>query len=227
MQHKVTVAIAAVVLFSCAGVVGWQARSMAQMREQITALQQQVGNNNTNVLPGIVQAPNLQTQPVNPPISPFGGNSPSNNPQNLLGNQNDPFADFDRLQQEMMDHMQQLMAGGMPNSLFDNDSFGFGSSLSAQQPDVNLSENDEAYVIIIDIPQDSDAEVSASVDGNELNIEGKITVKNASSSNGSSFTSSQSSQFARSMPLPADADPDGLTNVTEENQVVITIPKQA
>lgn len=229
MQHKVTVAILAVALLACAGLVGWQAWSIGQMREQLTALQQQVGNPHASILP----SPSPQAQPVNPPSSLFGGgNNLNSDPQGLLGNQNDPFADFDRLQDEILEHMQQLMAGGMPDSLFDDDffagdKFGFGSSLNTQEPELNMSENDDSYVITIDIPEDSNAEVSAAVDGNELNIEGKITVKNDGSNNGSSFTSTESRQFARSMSLPPDADPNGLTNVTEANQVVITIPKHA
>jgi len=228
MQHKVTTVTLAIALLACSGLVGWQAWSIGQMREQLTALQQEVGNPHTSILPSSNSSPLPGTQqPVNPPSSLFGGNGSNNNPQSLLGNQNDPFADFDRMQEEMLAHMQQLMAGGGPGGLFDSDSFGFGNSLGVQEPQLNMSEKNDAYVITIDIPEASNAEVSASVNGNELNIEGKITVKNDGSNNGSSFMSSQSKQFARSMPLPPDADPEGLTNVTEEHQVVITIPKQA
>jgi HSP20 family molecular chaperone IbpA len=226
MQHKVKVTILSVAVLALAGLIGWQAWSIGQMREQLAALQQQVGN------PNVLTTPGTQAQPAVPPSSLFGGNGLNNVPGGIFNNQNDPFADFDKLRDEMFDHMQQLMEGGMAGSLFDDDffgagNFGFGGGLNTQEPEVDLSEKDDAYVITIDIPKNSNAEVSATVEGNQLNIKGKITVNNDSSNNSSTFMSTQSRQFARSMPLPADADPDGLTNVTKENRVIITIPKQA
>jgi HSP20 family molecular chaperone IbpA len=235
MQHKVAIPVLAVLLAGCAGFAGWQAWSIGQMREQLTVLEQQVGNANVGILPAPGQLqppPAVPVVPAFPPVS--GGNgSTTINPNGLSGSQNDPFADFDRLQNEMLEQMQQLMATGMPGGLFDNDLFGgngfsSGSSLNSQEPQLSMEEDKDSYVITIPIPEDSNAEVSASVEGNALNIEGKITVKNdGSNNNGSAFTSTQSRQFARSMQLPPDADPDGLTNVTEDNQVIITIPKQA
>jgi HSP20 family molecular chaperone IbpA len=231
MQNKVVIPVLAVLLLASAGFAGWQAWSLGQMSEQLTALQQQVGNTNTNALPA--RNP-LQPQTPVPSAPPNSSNGLNLGPNGLLGNQNDPFADFDRLQEEMLDRMQQMMGGNMPGGLLDDDFFGFGSNifnfgsgLNAGQPQVKMTEDDDAYVITIPIPEDSNAEVSASVEGSALNIEGKFTTKNDGTNNGSVFTSTQSSQFARSMPLPPDADPDGLTNVTEEHQVVITIPKQA
>jgi HSP20 family molecular chaperone IbpA len=232
MQHKVTIPILAVLLAASAGFAGWQAWSMGQMREELTALQQQVGNTSNNAL----TAPNMfQAQPTLPASPPGAGSNGLNiDPNGLLGNQADPFADFDRLQNEMMERMRQMMAGNGVGGLLDDDFFGFGGNtfsfggnLGSRQPQLNMTEQNDAYVITIPLPADSNAEVSASVEGNSLNIEGKITTKNDASNNGSAFTSTQSSQFARSMQLPPDADPDGLTNVTEDNQVIITIPKQA
>jgi HSP20 family molecular chaperone IbpA len=239
MQHKVVIPVLAVLLAGCAGFAGWQAWSIGQMRDQLTTLQQQVGNGNVGILPAPGQ---LQTQPLAPALPPVaGGNGSSIAPNGLFGNQidpNDPFADFDRMQNEMLEQMQQLMAGAMPNGLFDNDLFdddlfggkkpGVGGGLNSPEPQLSMEEDKDSYVITIPIPEDSSAEVSASVQGGALNIEGKITVQNDSSNNkGTAFTSTQSRQFARSMPVPADANPDGMTNVTEDNQVIITIPKQA
>lgn len=233
-QHKVTIPILAVLLVASAGFAGWQAWSMRQMHDQLTALQQQVGNtSNAAILPAPGQ---LQPQPVVPALPPNAGGNPLNiDPNGLAGSQNDPFADFDRIQNEMMERMQRMMAGNLPGGLLDDDlfgfgggnNFGFGGSAATQQPQLNMTEDKDAYVITIPIPEDSNAEVSASVEGSALSIEGKITTKNDNSTNGSAFTSTRSSQFARTMPLPPDADPDGLTNVTEDNQVIITIPKQA
>lgn len=228
MQHKVVIASAVAVVLLCTGLIGWQAWSIGQIREEITALQQQVAGSGNSLLAGA----GTQTQPVPPPASLFGGNGANNlSPGSPFSNQNSAFEEFDRLQAEMFDHMQQLLGTNTPGGLFDDnffaDAFGFDTGVNGQDPDLQMREQDDSYVITIDIPEDSNAEVSASVDGNELNIEGNITIKNDGSNTGSTFSSTQSRQFARSMPLPPDADPDGLTNVTEDGQVVITIPKQA
>ena len=209
MQHKVTIPILAVLLAGSAGFAGWQAWSMGQMREELTALQQQVANTNLLTAPGQSQA--QPTVPALPPAA--GGNGWNIDPNGLLGNQNDPFAEFDRLQDEMLDRMRQMMGGTMPGGLLDDDffafggnNFSFGGSLNSQQPQLNMTEEDDSYVITIPIPEESNAEVSASVEGSALNIEGKITTKNDRSNNSSAFSSTQSSEFARSMPLPPDAD---------------------
>src|SRR5688572_18826486 len=161
MQHKVTIFILAVLLVGSAGFAGWQAWSMGQMREQLTALQQQVGNTNANVL----TAPSpFQTQPTRPALPPAGGgNSLNIDPNGLLGNQTDPFADFDRLQNEMMERMQQMMAGNGAGGLLDDDffgfgggnKFGFGGGFNTQQPELNMTEKNDSYVITIPIPEDS------------------------------------------------------------------------
>src|SRR5687768_8061613 len=99
MQHKVKTVFLSLALLSCAGLIGWQAWSIGQMREQLTALQQQVGN------PDVLTMPGTQAQPTVPPSSLFGGNDLNNAPGGIFGNPNDPFADFDKLQEEMIDRM--------------------------------------------------------------------------------------------------------------------------
>ena len=99
------------------------------MREQLTALQQQARVPQASNVPSQVQG--TPTLSVNTPSSLTGrGSALNTNPQGVFGNQNHPFADFERLQNEMLEHRQQLMATGMSDSLFGSNSFGIGSSLN-------------------------------------------------------------------------------------------------
>jgi HSP20 family molecular chaperone IbpA len=191
-----------------------------------------------NAAPGTV-APNPVTPPQSPPQS-----SPVNPPGSATdpfsgffgGGSGDPFADFDQMRQQMEAQMQQLMGSmggpGGPGggSFFDDfDNFGGGGAFSgAAQPEINMSEKPDAYVITIDLPKgSSDVEVNTAVENGQLNIEGKLTVKHEDKQQGHNFTSQQTQEFSRSLPLPADADALGIRNETQGDQMIVTVPKLA
>jgi HSP20 family molecular chaperone IbpA len=178
-----------------------------------------------------------QATPVNPPGT---SGDPFDDFFSGFGNGADPFADFDQMRQQMEQQMQQLMGsmgaiggpggqssqGGSPFDPFNN--FNFGSAFSgAAQPGINLQEKPDAYVITIDLPKgSSDVEVNAAVENGQLNIEGKLTVKHEDQQQGHSLSSLQTQQFSRRLPLPADADPLGIHNETQGDQMIVTVPKQ-
>ena len=84
----------------------------------------------------------------------------------------------------------------------------------------------DSYQASIAIPDNSKVEITTEVNGRDLTIEGKVTVEQQSQPNGGGFSSMQTRHFARTLTLPADVDPLGISNETVHGQVVITIPKQ-
>jgi HSP20 family molecular chaperone IbpA len=255
MQSKLAITLMGSALVLGVGLIGWQTWTGNQMQTQLDQLQAQLENLHTQQqaanLPQLAAIPNggggitvapqpqqpappVQVNPVQPggatPVYPPG--STQLDPFGLFGGNGDPFAEFDRIQQQMHERMQQLMSGsGFADPFLDFDAFGpggfgFSSSFGTQnQPRFNYEETPDAYVVTVDIPDDSNIELNTEVNGQELTIEGKVTVEENNSNNGSSFTSRQTQQFAQTFSLPADVDPLGITNETKDSKVIITIPR--
>jgi HSP20 family molecular chaperone IbpA len=255
MQSKLAITLMSSALVLGVGLIGWQAWTGNQMKTQLDQLQAQLEKLHAQqpatapaqvaVIPGYSQgstttpaprqaAPLAQVTPVLPgggasPVNPPGGNQPD--PFGFFGG-GDPFAEFDRIQQQMHERMQQLMSGsGFADPFLDFDAFGpggfgFSSSFGLQnQPQFSYEETGDAYVVTVDIPEDSNIELNTEVNGRELTIEGKVTVEENSSNTGSAFTSRQTQQFAQTFSLPDDVDPLGITNETRDSKVIITIPR--
>lgn len=257
MQGKSTAVVLGSVAVIALGLLGWQSWNTHQLQQQVESLQQQVSAQQLSAplaQANPLSAPNAFTPPPaasNPPTSPINpqllapspaqppsaqGNPPlANNGDPFWGGQ-DPFEEMQRMQQQMHQHMQELMNGfGMGSagaSLFDMDPFqggpGFGSSMGfGAEPEFQFDETRDNYQVSVTIPQGSHVEVSTSTQGNNLTIEGKVTVEQSNQANGSAFRSQQTRQFARTLQLPEDVDLMGLTNETKGDRVLITIPKKA
>ncbi|MES2604924.1 MAG: Hsp20/alpha crystallin family protein [Pseudomonadota bacterium] len=227
MQDRKIAVITGVAAVAALGLVGWQSWNTQQLQQQVTELQQQLQQQVAQATP----VPPTSSAPTAPPSSP---------PADPLWGGQDPFAEMQRMQQQMHQHMQDLMSGfGMGNfgmdpngsSLFDMDPFqgglGFGSSMGfGGEPDFDFTETSDNYQVSISIPQGSNVEISTSTQGNNLTIEGKVTVEQDGQNNGGGFRSTQTRQFARTLQLPEDVDPLGVKNETQGDKVVITIPKK-
>lgn len=194
MQRKTTFITAASLAVGMAGLIGWQGWHTHQLQQQVAQLQQQV----------VAQSGNATTPQSLSNINPAGSGDPFRVGQ-------DPFADMQRMQEEM----HQLMSG-----------LGMGSMGFGADPEFDFSENADDYQLSIAIPDNSRVEVNTEVNGRDLTIEGKVTVEQQNQAGSSGFRSMQTRQFARTLTLPADVDPLGITNQTTNGQVVITLPKQ-
>ncbi len=205
MQGKTTVIAAATLAVAIAGLFGWQSWSNHRLQQELSALQQQIAS-----------------QQLPSPAAAAAGSS-------------DPFADMQRMQAEMHQRMQQLMEGfGMPGfgpSLFDEpfgNMPGFGSSMGlGADPEFTLQETVDSYQVSISIPADSNVEITTEVNGRDLTIEGKVTLQQQNQQGNGTFNSLHTRQFARTLTLPADVDPLGISNETRNGQVIITLPKQS
>lgn len=228
MQSKATV-IAATLAVAIAGLVGWQSWNTHQLQRQVVQLQQQIAAQS-----GSGAAPTASVIPPAGNSKPqIGAPVPQTNADPFWGAQ-DPFAEMQRMQDEMHQRMQQLMSGfgtgNFGSSLFDMDPFqsggGFGSSMGfGAEPEFGFTETVDSYQVSIAIPDNSQVEISTEVNGRDLTIEGKVTVEQQSHANGGGFSSMQTRQFARTLTLPSDVDPLGISNETANGQVVITLPK--
>ena len=242
MQNKVAVGLAAALAVAGVGLLGWQGWNTHQLHQQVVALQQQLaaGGNAQSPVPransGPLAPPATGSAPQqNSPLTPQGPTPLSPNADPFWGGQ-DPFADMQRMQQQMHQHMQDLLSGlgfDQPGaSLFDMDplqgGLGFGSSMGfGDDPKFTFKENADNYQLTIDIPQGSKVEINTSVHGRDLTVEGKVTAEQQSQNNkGGSYRSRQSRQFARTFSLPGDVDALGIRNETSGDHVVITLPKQ-
>lgn len=214
MQSKTAVAAAATLAVAIIGLVGWQSWNTHRLQQEVSALQQQLAS----------RAAAGPTQ-INPqsavPAAPLPGNT-------------DPFADMQRMQAQMHQRMQQLLddfgMGAFGASLFDEpfgSMPGFGSSMGfGADPEFALQETADSYQVSISIPTGSTVEITTEVNGRDLTIEGKVTLQQQDQQGTGGFRSLQTRQFARTLTLPADVDPLGISNETRNGQVIITLPKQ-
>lgn len=238
-RSKIAVAAAGAI---AVGVMAWQGWHTYQLQQQLTQLQQQVtGTAAAGPQPLAATPLPPTTAPALPPLSnssPFNSppfnSPPSNSPPGSIdpfwGGQ-DPFADMQKMQQQLHQRMQQLMSGsGFDkdfDSFFDLDpfqgGFGFGSTMGfGGEPHFEFKDANKNYEVAIDIPQGSNVEINTQMQGRELTIEGKVTSEQQTQGKA---TSRQTQQFARTFTLPADADSVGITTSNHNGKVVITIPK--
>lgn len=222
------------------GLIGWQTWTGNQMKTQLSQLQSQLqsiasqqmaGSNSGRTVPGTPQQ-GSSAEPLTSPVQPANpGGSIQVDPFGQGANA-DPFSDFDRIQQEMHQRMQQLLSGkGLADPFFSfepfgSGSFGFSSSFGLQsQPQFNFGETEDAYVVTVDIPPESSLELTTGLNGQELTIEGKVTIEESNKTGNGAFSSRQTQHFARTFTLPTDVDPLGITNQTIDSKVIITIPR--
>ena len=130
---------------------------------------------------------------------------------------NDPFA---RLLQ-MQNQMDRLFGPAFGNG----SRFSGGVLGAAASPGIEVSESDNDYQIVIDVPENGELELSTEIEDNSIWLAGSVNFSGSQniSSPTPSFTST--SQFSRSIPLSQEVDPLAMQTDQTDNAVVITIPK--
>ena len=244
MRIRTTMTLLSGALVVTAGLLGWQVYNTHRLHQQFSALEQQLQQRQDTTLPALnplalnpAPMPPTAGAPQSPPLAPPGAPLQTPAPDPLGGDPFDlffsgsgnMFSGFDQMRQRMEDHMRQLM-NGQGGSLFDFDGFGgFGGSAlpDTAQPQISMNEGDDAYTVTITLPEGSDVQLDTEVQNGQLNIEGTLTVEQKNEQQGRSFSSVQTQQFARSLPLPDDVDPLGMHSETRDNQVIVTLPKNA
>lgn len=118
--------------------------------------------------------------------------------------------------------------------LFDDDIFGrfFAPAARAQDeaarsPALDVSENDRAYTVKVDLPGITKDDVKITIDGRRVAIEARTT-KNEERKEGDRVVYSERSvaSYARSFTLPAEVDQAESDARIEHGVLTLTLPKK-
>lgn len=199
-KHLIILMIAGLGL--CLTLTAWLAWSNWQLQQQLDTLTENSSGLALQSEPDWMQRLPPQAMPV-PPTSPRW----------------DPFAELDRMQQQMDQWLQGSPFGlgaGPGSNLF---------SLASAQPDIRIEEDADAFQVYITVPEGSEIELNTEVDGQRLTVSGTIRAALDNSGNGFSTRFQSSSQFSRQFTLSSPVDSLAMTKETDQDQVIITLPK--
>ena len=93
-------------------------------------------------------------------------------------------------------------------------------------PSVDITENDEAFTILADIPGVDPKDIEISMDKGVLSIKGERKSEKVEEKENYRRVERQSGQFYRRFTLPESADADKIEAKSEHGVITITIPKQ-
>ena len=109
-----------------------------------------------------------------------------------------------------------------------NNNFGADLRGSASfTPRIDMQENDEAYIVRIDLPGADPEQIALTVEENQLIVSGKRDdLIEEKTENGMIIRRERrTGSFSRTLPLPTPIDPSGMTKEAVEGVIVITLPK--
>ncbi|MBC8191655.1 MAG: Hsp20/alpha crystallin family protein [Candidatus Marinimicrobia bacterium] len=132
----------------------------------------------------------------------------------------DVFKDFDEMQREMDQLFGRFSLNNRGNPYFDNVFGEFSSS-----PAMDFIEEQDQYVIRVDLPGAEDNSIDIRVDNGRLTLSAKtIQHKDEDKSN---YKRSErfSGKLQRTLSLPPDANSEEMTTTMENGVLKITIPK--
>lgn len=195
---------------------------------------------NTNVpddqkITGTTETNNLDGQegsPVSEPDETIADNRMMHNPPSLLddnfynnsfdANTWNPLAEIERMQRDMDRMFDQSFYNYNRRPDFRHH---FRQNISS--PKVDVREGKKGFTVIVDLQGLDEADISVTLDGRRLKIEGQqdfINQKQDSYGN-SVYRERRSGSFKRSITLPAAVRQDGMRTRAEDGILIITIPK--
>ncbi len=132
---------------------------------------------------------------------------------------------------EEMNRMQRVM-----NRMF-NDSFGrasridsdmFGGLGSSFDPAIDVKEQDDSYVVIIDLPGVNKDTINVSAQPNSVAISGERSIEKEQQDDTTGFYRAERSfgSFQRTIPLMEKIVPNQVTAETAEGILIIKLPKE-
>jgi HSP20 family protein len=128
---------------------------------------------------------------------------------------NNPWSLLDTLQRELSDSQAYRMAGDDASAATAN-----------WVPSVDISENDDEFTILADIPGVDPKDIDVSMEKGVLTIKGERHTENVEEKENYRRVERQSGQFYRRFTLPDSADAEKIEAKSEHGVLRITIPKQ-
>jgi HSP20 family protein len=124
---------------------------------------------------------------------------------------------MDQIQDEMNRLFRDSLRRGMPSGSF------------AYNPEIDFKETDKAYVVKIDLPGIDKDKINVKAENGALEISGeRESGREEKTKDGGLYRSERSfGSFLRTIPIPADADTQGLTAEEKQGVLTVTIPKLA
>ena len=131
---------------------------------------------------------------------------------------NNPWNLFDALQRDLynLDRSQDS------NQLDDEANV----ATASWTPSVDITENDDAFTILADIPGVDPKDIEISMDKGVLSIKGERKSEKVEEKENYRRVERQRGQFYRRFTLPESADADKIEAKSEHGVITITIPKQ-
>lgn len=95
------------------------------------------------------------------------------------------------------------------------------------KPSLDITENEKAYTIRIEMPGVNREDVNVSVEGDSLIVHGEKKEETVRDDEHCHYTERRYGSFQRVLALPADADPDALTARFRDGVLAVTVGRRA
>ena len=136
-------------------------------------------------------------------------------------NQNwDPFDEIRRMQQDM-DRIFNDAFGRFNNSSALNNLFGSGH----MTPRVDISEKDDHYLVVLDLPGVDDADISVNLEGQALTIEAKQNIQKQNNGGQMLYQERRRGMFSRTLTLPKPVKQGGMKTEVKDGVLEVIILK--
>lgn len=132
-----------------------------------------------------------------------------------------PFEEMQRMQNEM-----NKIFGDMRSNFYRSPDFNSFMKPFSFSPTLDLTEEDEQFVIKVDIPGSDESNINVKVDDQRLTISATTKKSGDSNGQGNMFRSERfMGQFERSLVLPAPVRADKMKTEYKDGVLIITVPK--
>ncbi len=157
--------------------------------------------------------PASRRKPVQSVLSPFQA-------EPLFSQTWDPFEEMDQMHKMMNKMLHETYNRGVRGE-------GISSTFSAFDPDIDVKETPDEYVIRLDLPGIDKDKISVKVHDGILTISGERQAEaEEKSEDGGVYRMERSfGSFSRSFPVPQDANMDAMTAQTKNGVLTIKLPK--
>lgn len=197
----------------------------SEVRSLQSATQQPAVSNMDSSATQVQSAPSVQSQPGiqqrnngQASTDPFAGlNDPFSNNWPGFMNPGNSFAEM----RQRMDELMNSMTQGFP--FFNQEDFGFG--LISSGPAISMTEDSEAYRVVIAIPEGQEVEVNTDLNDNLLVISGSVKSERDESVSGFNSRSMQESRFSQSLYISDAVDEADMQVERNDSEIIITVPK--